>query len=143
VGNWEHAHLFMDDSGVVVAESDLSSQEVVLTSGGGGSLPTGWTQDASDPANVNTHGGSLFARGAFAQIGVETEDETTGTHMGATTGIASVPDADNIAFRASGSAGATVALDAGGLTIINLPTVDPGIAGALWNNAGTPAISAG
>jgi hypothetical protein len=38
VGNWEHAHLFMDDSGTVVAESDLSSQEVVLT-GGGGSQP--------------------------------------------------------------------------------------------------------
>jgi hypothetical protein len=37
VGNWEHAHLFMDDSGTVVAESDLSSQEVVLTGGGGGS----------------------------------------------------------------------------------------------------------
>lgn len=34
--NWEHAHLYMDDAGTVVARSDLSSQDVNLTAGGGG-----------------------------------------------------------------------------------------------------------
>ena len=34
-------------------------------------------------------------------------------------------------------------LDLGGLPVLNLPTSDPGVAGALWNNSGTPAISSG
>lgn len=39
--------------------------------------------------------------------------------------------------------GATAALDCAALPITGLATADPHIAGALWNNAGTPAISAG
>jgi hypothetical protein len=31
----------------------------------------------------------------------------------------------------------------GTANVIIIPTVDPGVAGAIWNNAGTPAISAG
>ena len=31
----------------------------------------------------------------------------------------------------------------GTANVIIIPTSDPGVAGALWNNAGTPAISAG
>lgn len=33
--NWEHAHVYMDDDGTVIASSDLSSQVVDLTAGGG------------------------------------------------------------------------------------------------------------
>lgn len=35
--NWEHAHVYMDDAGTVIASSDLSSQVVDLTAGGGSS----------------------------------------------------------------------------------------------------------
>lgn len=40
-------------------------------------------------------------------------------------------------FKANGT------LDVSGAAGILLPTANPHIAGALWNNAGTPAISAG
>lgn len=32
---------------------------IAAGAGGGGGLPTGWTQDASDPANVDSNGGTL------------------------------------------------------------------------------------
>jgi hypothetical protein len=54
MANWEHAHLFMDDSGVVVAESDLSSQEITLAGGGGGSLPSEWVVDSAGNLDIQS-----------------------------------------------------------------------------------------
>ena len=39
------------------------------------------------------------------------------------------------------AAGGKITIQTGGAII--LPTADPGVAGALWNNAGTIAVSAG
>lgn len=59
-------------------------------------------------------------------------------------GVQSNPTGPNkTAFIASGGQGATAALDCGFLPVVNLPTSDPHVNGALWNNVGTPAISAG
>jgi hypothetical protein len=69
----------------------------------------------------------------------------TGASVGASSifGVQSNPGGSEAAFVAEGGAGAIVSLDCGELPVINLPTVDPHIDGALWNNAGTPAISTG
>ena len=43
-----------------------------------------------------------------------------------------------------GTATSVTTISATGSTnVIVIPTVDPGVAGAIWNNAGTLAISAG
>jgi hypothetical protein len=47
------------------------------------------------------------------------------------------------AFVVQNGAASVGALDCGGLPILQLPTVDPEIVGALWNDGGTPAISTG
>jgi hypothetical protein len=84
VGNWEHAHLFMDDGGVVVAESDLSSQEVVLTGGGGGSQTLAQTlvlgNDPDGTAIQGADGGSGAAGGVVtirAGAGDDGNDEAS------------------------------------------------------------------
>lgn len=93
--------------------------------GGGGGLPTGWTADMSDPANVATHGGSLtiddgtneavFGAEQFI-VASDTTDELYSAGIGQ--GFVSHPVADDVpCYTASGADGATVALDAGGLTV--------------------------
>ena len=113
-----------------------------------GPLPTGWTEDDSDPAFVAGGAGGLgFDDGtnaAAVQAGIvfvasDTTDEAYNMRSGAGITSASPPSAP--CFSALAGAGATVAFDAGALPVVNLPTADPGIDGALWNNAGTPAIS--
>ena len=126
--------------------------------GGGGGLPTGWTQ-AGDPADVSTQGGGLYvgtgdldtptsdyvyAGPSPGQFGVSDMAGVENYSVGVGVGIVSVPTSNaGNAFRADPTGGGTVALDCGTLPIVNLPTADPHIAGALWNNAGTPAISSG
>lgn len=72
-----------------------------------GGLPTGWTEDDSDPASVNTHGGAL----AF-------DDDGNVTATAA--GYFSQPGAGHPAFSAFGDSGATVALDGDGLLLSNV-----------------------
>lgn len=145
-----------EDESVTIVQTgrsvDLSAQSV------GGSLPEGWTANDPDPGTLNAASGEL----AFTDGGIQGDDETDKFDISATqgvrvrsdtteetyririgTGIFSNPAADVPAFTAVGDAGGTVALDAGGLAIINLPAADPHIAGALWNDGGTPAISTG
>jgi hypothetical protein len=85
----------------------------------------------------------VVATGYYRSDGFSLETVLGIIGCGPDSGFFANPPAGNIAFSASGSKGATVAVDAGGLAIINLPTVDPVIAGALWNDGGTPAISVG
>jgi hypothetical protein len=97
-------------------------------SGGGGGLPTGWTQDG-DPADVNTNGGSLVAEGAssFSQINPSGLFATSKAADGFVSvegigGVVSAPDTSDGSppcFTAAGTHGATVALDAGGLEIVS------------------------
>lgn len=82
-------------------------------------------------------GGGVIAGSDIGGVNAETYSMRVGH------GIHSNPAAGVPAFTAQTLAGGTVALDCGTLAIVNLPTADPHIAGALWNSAGTPAISAG
>lgn len=117
---------------------------------GGGGLPTGWTVNDPDPGTLNggTDGSGVFLTADGDITGVYGPDaaewtDGDGSDVGiGHTGVTSGPSM-GAAFTAVGGNGATVALNAGGLPVTNLPSADPHIAGALWNNAGTPAISAG
>lgn len=71
----------------------------------------------------------------------DTTDEAYAITVG--TGMVAAGPSGGTCFRATDEAAATVALDCGTLAIVNLPTADPHIAGGLWNNSGTPAISTG
>jgi hypothetical protein len=113
-----------------------------VETGGGGSLPTGWTQDAANPANVQTNGGDLTALNGIlaagdlaaefvglSPVGVDGQDADTFTtfHLGGD-GISSFPSGGNSAFKAVGSRGGTVAFDAGGLEITNVGAFDDSMA---------------
>ncbi|MGX9144986.1 hypothetical protein [Mesorhizobium sp. 128a] len=39
--------------------------------------------------------------------------------------------------------GGKITIESGGTVIVTLPTADPHVVGALWNNAGTVTVSAG
>lgn len=114
--------------------------------GGAGGLPTGWTQDDSDPANVNTNGGFLdfIAEDGSetdvspGQINVASAGDANVTIVGAG-GVASTSDSDHPAFLASGAAGATVALDAGGLDVANVGVLLVSTLGADGGQFGTAA----
>ncbi len=55
----------------------------------------------------------------------------------------------NVTGNVAGAVAATTISASGNATlsgtanVIIIPTVDPGVAGAIWNNAGTLAVSAG
>lgn len=112
-------------------------------------LPTGWTEDDSDPANVSGGAGSLgFDDGTvasqFNQNGMSLTQDAGDAFLNTALdgGVQSGPAA-TACFTAANDGGATVALNSGGLPIVNLPSADPHIAGALWNDGGSPAISTG
>lgn len=125
----------------------------------GAGLPTGWEEDEEDPADVFTNGGALIAgtdgdngitvivpNGVNVQrpidgVSIFVVDTSVDDVVRALGGIQAAGESQS--FAADPSQGATVSLNANGLPITNLPTVDPAIAGALWNDGGTPAISAG
>lgn len=109
-----------------------------------GGLPTGWTEDASNPANVTTNGGNLdlgtsgnitLASGQITnddgsnqgyvqpgQVGAESRTTAEQYFMGVSVGVGSTPPAGVPAFSAvDGALGATVAFDGGGLTVENAP----------------------
>lgn len=112
--------------------------------GGGGGLPTGWTQDASNPANVDAGNGGLSAEanGGTAVFGGNSIGISgNGEFSASRNGIIQMGSNGGATLRVVSSHGSTIALNAGGLPVTNLPTSDPGISGALWNNAGVPAIS--
>lgn len=135
--------------------------------GGGGGLPDGWSQDTEDPGNVvSTGGGGLslgtdsvwgLSAGQDGPNGQEAFVDNTGFNADAyddegaqrsqlsaqSDGVTCGPVAGGSAFTAQSTFGGVAALDCGTLAIINLPTSDPHIAGALWNDGGTPAISTG
>lgn len=145
------------DSTAVVQFTDDTDQPG--SGGGGGGLAlTGWSEDASDPANVDTNDGSLELGGGVvgSQIGtvatrlqnsgVESADTATGSDvvMSSAFGMYSKPPPGNPAFLADGGAGATVAFDAAGLLVVGfqgLPTSDPGTPGALYTTAGALMVS--
>lgn len=100
--------------------------QTVEVTGGGGGLPTGWTQDGSDPANVSGHGGSLSFDDGDVEVvlgpnGIRVDSIAGDPAFGISQagGVQSMPYVGVPAFTALSGAGATVALDAGGLRIIN------------------------
>jgi len=128
------------DSGTVIQFTDSGDEP---GSGSGGLAFTGWTEDASNPANVDTNGGSLTASGGIdlASATVTAEGGTATMSLGATAlqinnsagssevqmdsqnGFYSLPQTGQTAYVADGGAGATVALDAGGLAVDNVGTL--------------------
>lgn len=125
-----------DDKGPVVFGGDATFTDPDNQPGGGG-LPTGWTEDASNPANVSTEGGTLgfdadgnsgvFESGAAFQPG----GTGPAVSIQITDGVVSNPS-ESTAFTAAGDNGATVALDAGGLDVLNVGelTAGPGTGGS-------------
>lgn len=97
-------------------------------------LPTGWTEDASSPANVSSNGGGLSlgagtlgaddGAGSLAAVGsagvTAVGPGGLSTRLVPSEGVKSQPPAGVPAFSAFGAAGATVALDAGGLLASNV-----------------------
>lgn len=123
-----------------------STEEIEV--GGGGGLPTGWTQEG-DPANVDTHDGTIvFGIGSVqgtdgadqtAQYGYQgwqaaNSDTGEAYAAGLGNGFQAAAPTGVPAFSAFGAAGGTVALDAGGLDIVSdngagsVATVNPGSA---------------
>lgn len=117
----------------------------------GGVFFSGWTSDFADPSVVSTNGGSLFMddgtnQAIYSPTQASISDDGAGQEgyfIGVGLGIQSASPADVPAFQAQNADGATVALDCGGLTIINLPTSDPHIATALYTTGGAVLVSAG
>lgn len=102
---------------VVVFEGTITGDDL-------SGLPTGWTEDASDPANVDGGAGSLtFEDGtvttAFTGDGLDSQDSGNSSRVlaQAGSGMFSAPPAGVPAFMADDAAGATVALDGGGLLL--------------------------
>lgn len=100
-------------------------------------LPTGWTEDASDPANVDGGAGSLqFEDGTvttlFTGDGLDSQDSGTSARVlaQAGSGVFSAPPAAVPAFNADDAGGATVALDGGGLAVTNIGNAELGLTGA-------------
>lgn len=115
-----------------------------------GDLFNGWTSDAADPANVSGGAGSLgFNNGtnnvtvSSGTVAVSDDEFDEGYTMGVGQGFRAFTKAGVTAFSVAGDEGTTTALDCGGLTIVNLPTSDPGIAGGLYTTGGTVLVSAG
>lgn len=139
--------LLVDDTTPALYQATgLTNADWELVGGGGGGLPTGWTQDVSNPSNVDAGSGSLSAEanGGTAIIGGNSIGISgAGEFSASRNGITQAGSNSGATFRAVSSHGSTVALDCGGLPIAALPTANPHIVGALWNNGGTPAISAG
>jgi hypothetical protein len=108
----------------------------VQSTGGGGGLPTGWTQDADDPSNVQSNGdpdagtGGLAVgappEGSYVQLlpgSVDIFDSNAGDWFSAgyLEGVVSAADAGaSGAFIAQTANGQTVALYASGMTIDQL-----------------------
>ena len=113
--------------------------------GGFNSIPEGafpaYSADGSSGATVALDAGGLRIENASDVIADGSMQAAGVVAYGQ--GMSSRPDSPNAAYAVDANGSGTVALDAGGLPITNLPTSNPHIAGALWNNAGTPAISAG
>ena len=108
------------DSGTVIQFTDSGDEP---GTGGGGGLPTGWTQ-SGNPADVDGHSGSLaFEQGTDTMslngANLASSDSNTGAsaQFGAVNGAQSAPPTGTPAFLAAGTNGATVALDAGGLSV--------------------------
>lgn len=155
---------------VLVGEATFTDED---NQPGGDALPTGWTKDTPNVGDFSYAANSRTALIGPAgdptdpDSGLEIElvciagstyrliaepgsvealyqaDIGGSLDLSTASGIESQPHQAGTAAFTAGGGGATAALDCGALPVINLPTVDPGIAGALWNDAGTPAISAG
>lgn len=92
-----------------------------------GGLPTGWTQDASDPANVATNGGTLTLDDGTNEMTLlpgdfEVTSDTTDEfyEIGIGVGMKSTAPTGIPCFAAHDDASATVALDGGGLLLSNV-----------------------
>lgn len=132
-----------DDKGPVVFGGDATFTDPDNQPGGGGGLPTGWTVDDPTTGDLSANGGGLFmedgtidlANGeidatdstftaAFAAQGVQFGDSDSGASGNYSQFGAISKPASGAAFTADAGAGATVALDAGGLDISNAGDVD-------------------
>lgn len=114
---------------------------------------TGWADDPDAPGTVNGGNGSLFfddgsSNNQFSAHGWtlnkdDGDDDTEAYYCFFEQGFNSNPPPGVAAYNAYADAGGLASLDCDGLPILNLPTSDPHILGALWNNDGTPAFSTG
>lgn len=121
---------------------------------GGGGLPTGWTQDAADPANVATNGGNLTIGNANTES-IEIQD---GVIHGADSGFTERLTADiegpgailtlrprtaEIGLAIDDSDGSESGIDMGGSKLINLATPVDGTDAARLDSLGDMAIYVG
>lgn len=107
-------------------------------SGSGGLAFTGWTEDDNDPADVVSNGGSLDLGNATDACGTLTLDDGTNAtrvdaaainvsgdtgdeqyRIGIGGGFSSTPPVGVPGFSVSTDASGTIALDCGGLSIVN------------------------
>lgn len=132
-GSEESAGLLQNNDGTVVYVKPNGSR---VELGGGGGLPTGWTQDASDPANVFTNGFGSAGEGSLTcgvADGEQFEMDSTGLSavdedgnlwltIGAAIGLLLMPTmpGGGTAITIDASDGATEAMNAGGLPIIQV-----------------------
>ena len=147
------------------------SDEGIITFPDGAPLPTGWTQDGSDPANVETNGGfidgtvgdgagqpglkvsgnqgwglNLIGVGSSGNALAGTYITGTGDEGVVIKGTGSVYNGILIQGQSTESGQADIILDANGnqgILLQNIPTSDPAVAGWLYNDSGTLKISAG
>lgn len=114
------SYIHVNENGVEIAATPGMDSYVLASGGGGANLQTqgsGWTTVSAQD--------TVFITGG--DVTVQASDNK---HILLTTGGA--------------SGGITLDAQTGGLIkILDLPTSDPVVAGALWNNAGTLKISAG
>lgn len=117
-----------------------SDGELAFGAGGGGTLPLFIQVD--DPGTVGAGGVWFDTSGSPVVLKIRNGDDDGWSPVGVL-GLFSEAVITAEYFRATSGDPTEGALDCNGLSITNLVTTDPAIAGALWNNAGTPAISTG
>lgn len=118
--------LYVDETGPGLWQANgLADTDWVLVGGG---LPTGWTQDASDPANVDGGSGSLVFDPVdspsclITNYEVLLQDPATSEQYLIETGqgIKSTPSGSAAFTAVDANMGATAAMDAGTMPIVNL-----------------------
>lgn len=126
-------------------EDPADSYPTVHTGGGGielgdvGVLRASYLQGLAEGENA------LFAHDGI-QLGANDGSWFSGLNIGGQ--IAALPSSDpdtanGVAFAALAESGGTIALDCGGMTIVNLPTSDPHVATALYIDGTDIKISTG
>jgi hypothetical protein len=147
VGDADSFYFDLDSGKLWLNNGDAETPDWIVVASPS-SFPKGWTitpaNESVDDVDISYGAISGEANGGtawFSGDGV-TLDGAGSAYMNRN-GIVGAASNGGASFRASSSSGSDSAMDCGGLPIINLPTADPHIAGALYNLAGVPTISAG